>query len=142
MLIQLIAGIAALLDTSFEGKYATYANDVEQCFTQGSFFIMALQPTRDQLVGVRYKQVMPLDISYFPPVEGDNLELLCMSERLFSLLECVPLANGEAVRGRGLNAEIVDGVLHVQVVYTVILEKPVEEIPMETVSIDTGLKKG
>ena len=60
--------------------------------------------------------------------------MMNVSEQLLDGLEQITLLNGEMIRGRSMEAEIVDDVLHFSVNYTVFVNESERENPMGTLS--------
>lgn len=138
MLNDIVTGISLRLHKIFEGKYKVYTENVEQGLTAPCFFIKTLPTINKPLLGKRSQRTYSFVISYFP--QGGNEEMMNMSEELLNGLEYITLLSGEMIRGRSMEAEIVDDVLHFSVNYTVFVVNSERGDPMETLSSDVGTK--
>lgn len=138
MLNEIIKGVSMKLNATFGNRYKNYENDVKQGLKPPCFFIGVLKPELSPLVGRRYLSINPLDIRFIPPDGGRNTEMFSIAAELLEALEYITLLDGDVLRGTGMNYEVVDGVLHFFVNYNLTLIKPVEKVPMETLSVDMG----
>lgn len=132
MLNDIVTGISTGLYKIFEGKYKIYTENVEQGLKAPCFFIKTLPIIHRPLLGKRSQRTYSFVISYFPQ-EG-NAEMMDVSEKLLNGLEYITLLSGEMIRGRSMEAEIVDDVLHFSVNYTVFVNESERENPMGTLS--------
>lgn len=138
MLIDIINGISIKLNSIFGDSYEVHIENVKQGLKEPCFFIKTL-PTNDKpLLGKRKQRTYSFDISYFPV--GGNEEMMSVAEKMLDGLEYIELLSGELIRGRSLEAEIVDDVLHFSVNYIVFLNDTVNEEPMESLSSGVGTK--
>lgn len=139
VLQTLIEAAAGVLTGEF--GWPVYQNDVAQGFEQPCFFIKTLECHRKRRRGSRYFQQVPFEILCFPAKDGDNRELTLRAEKLYDLLELLPLPegppwNGGTLRGVEMRHRIEDGVLSFFVTYRFYLWRDREEIYMETVKMD------
>lgn len=139
---DVVHGISRKLNAAFGQGYRIYENDVKQGLKEPCFFIASLSPSRIQLVGRRYRQIMPFDIAYFPKDGGDNSGMNSIGDQLLDVLEYVTLPPNAPVRGVKMRYEIVDGVLHFFITYELHLMKPAVETPMGALNLTTGTTKG
>lgn len=142
MLNEIIKGVSMKLNTAFGEKYKIYQNDVRQGLKKPCFFLAVLNPTLTPLTGRRYMSRNPLDVQFIPADDTKNAKLYEVGWELMEALEYIKLPGGDSLRGTSLNFEVVDGVLHCFVNYNLPLNKPAEEVSMETLDVDVGTKKG
>lgn len=142
MLNEIIKGVSMKLNTVFGEKYKIYQNDVRQGLKKPCFFLAVLNPTLTPLTGRRYMSRNPLDVQFIPADDTKNAKLYEVGWELMAALEYIKLPGGDSLRGTSLNFEVVDGVLHCFVNYNLPLNKPTEEVKMETLDVDVGTKKG
>jgi len=138
MLNKIITGISQALDAEFNSEneeYIIHTENVEQGLEEPCFFIFSLKPSSKQLVGNRYERKYPFDIHFFPDTElvdgvsTINNQINEVTERLFTALEYITVDNS-LVRGKSMNVEIVDNVLHFFINFNMIVKKETE--PIET----------
>lgn len=142
MLNEIIKGVSMKLNTAFGEKYKIYQNDVRQGLKKPCFFLAVLNPTLTPLTGRRYMSRNPLDVQFIPADDTKNAKLYEVGWELMNALEYIKLPGGDSLRGTSLNFEVVDGVLHCFVNYNLPLNKPTEEVTMETLDVDVGTRKG
>ena len=142
MLNEIIKGVSMKLNTVFGKKYKIYQNDVRQGLKKPCFFLAVLNPTLTPLTGRRYMSRNPLDVQFIPADDTKNAKLYEVGWELMDALEYIKLPGGDSLRGTSLNFEVVDGVLHCFVNYNLPLNKPTEEVNMETLDVDVGTEKG
>lgn len=142
MLNEIIKGVSMKLNTAFGEKYKIYQNDVRQGLKKPCFFLAVLNPTLTPLTGRRYMSRNPLDVQFIPADNTKNAELYAVGWELMNALEYIKLPGGDSLRVTSLNFEVVDGVLHCFVNYNLSLNKPAEEVTMETLDVDVGTTKG
>lgn len=132
--IDIMDGISTALDAAFEGAYPIHADkDVIQELDEPCFFIAVLNPSQVPKLTGRYYRTNPFDVLYFPEETGDNKDTHLKAMQLMEVLEYITLANGDLLRGTGMNYEITDGVLHFRVNYNLFLRVEPDDITeMET----------
>ncbi len=140
MLNDIITGIAKALGAIFGDECKVYENDVNQGLTEPCFFIAALKPERQPLLGDRAIWRNPFAIYYFPKDGGANAELYTVAEHLMYGLRSIALPNGDLVRGTKMNYEVVDGVLNFFVNYDLIIYKVEPSDAMDEISQDVTVK--
>ncbi len=140
MIKNILDGISLQIHEEFGDGYEIYADaDVIQNLTEPCFFLAALQPYQDQLVGNRYYRHYPFDIHYFPATQGNNIECYNAAETLLDILEIIQLPNEDVLRGTGINYEIIDDVLHFRVNYNLIVRRNEDYEEMETINVSLGV---
>ncbi len=142
MLNEIISGISRRLNAIFGDGYEIYRDDVEQGLTEPCFFIAVLKPELSPLIGSRKLKRNFFDIHYFPRRTGDNAEMFDVAEQLMSGLEYISMPDGLPLRGTAMSYETIDGVLHFYVSFNMVVIRPKEENPMETLATNIGTKKG
>lgn len=141
MVSKIISGIAGKLNAAFGENYRIYRNDVEQGLQEPCFFIVPLSPTRQQVLGRRYRQDNPFDIHYFPSQsEQMQSEMDRTADQLFETLEYITLEDGDLLRGTGMRYEIIDNVLHFFVDFNLYLFRQEEKENMETLESRVQVK--
>jgi hypothetical protein len=117
--------VIAALNQNFPA-IAVYGEEVSEGFPKPSFFVKLSSVTQDREVGNRYKRDYTFDIQYFGSTYAEFYQT---AEQLYACLET--LSDGESsCRGTVLKTEIVDGVLHFSVVYSLHMmrTKPAEPV--------------
>ncbi len=137
-----IAAISIALNREFGERYKNYVEEVKQGFEKPCFFISCIFLAQRLLLGERYLQENGFCIRYFPG-DGGRAEEECnmVAGRLFCCLEWIKVGDS-LVRGTGMRAETVDGILNFFVDYDRIARKVVDLDPMEELSEDVSVKKG
>lgn len=92
-----------------------YGEEISQGFIEPCFFVKLLEATHTQALGRRYIRTHSFDVHYFA---GTNADRHDMAEQLYDCLETIQAA-GSACRALSMSHEIVDGVLHFFVAYTI-----------------------
>lgn len=138
MLNDIVNGISIKLNSVFGDGYEIHDESVEQGLQEPCFFIKPLKVINKPLLGKRKQRTYPFDIAYFP-VEG-NEEMMAVSEKALEGLEYITLINGDMLRGSSLDAEIVDGVLHISVSFIVMLNDTTRDDSMESIVTDIDTK--
>ncbi len=141
MINEIITGISLKLNEHFGDGYRIYKNDVKQGLKEPCFFIAVLAPSRTDRLGERWRMDIPFDVQYIPKAEGDNAELYEAGSTLMDILSIITLPDGSSYRGRDISCEIVDSVLHVFVTYTAWLKRIADEVKMNKLDQDIGIKE-
>ena len=129
MITNVMKGIAGALHETFGDKYTIYTENVKQGFNEPCFYLFALQPTNEAAIGGHYLRSYPFDIHYFPKDENNaKAEMHHMAEALFLALEDINVLDNLR-RGSTMRYEIVDGVLHFFVTYSMYVKKISESAP-------------
>lgn len=137
---EITDGIGKALSKEFPGC-EIYQNDVEQGLTEPCFFIMPLTVSRVQMVGARWRQDMPFQITYIPEFGRENRNMNEIAARLYLALNFVEGNGGNLHHGYQMRHEIVDDTVQFSVNYTAFLILP-DDIPeMEQLKQETTLKE-
>lgn len=140
MINQTIDGISVKLNQVFGDEVRIYSEDIKQGLTEPCFFIMVLNPSHEQGLGVKGIRRQPFDIHYFPSVVGSNLELQTMATNLYEAVDMITVGEG-LVRGTQMSHRVVDGVLHFFVSYNMhVTQATTAEDAMEELTHDSSLK--
>ena len=143
MFNDLISAISIKLNQVFGNGYNIYSEDVKQGLKQPCFFIAALNPSQEQIIGSRHSREYPVDIHYFPQTEGNFNEIMTVADKMMTEMNLVTMTNGDQVHGYDIHFEVVDGVLHFFVNYKmVVLITDTPEDSMETLTVQTNAWKG
>lgn len=138
MILELIAAVAGQINAAFGDGYELYCEDVKQGLKEPCFYISVLKTERKPMLGVRFFQLTPFHICFFPEKKANNCETRAVGEKLMNELEFITLADKSLVRGTNRSFEIVDGVLHFSIQYNMELYGPAEQAAMETLKIKWG----
>lgn len=104
------------------------------------FIIQCINSTQKQFLGKKYFRNDQFCVQYSPGTAEEGGECHKIGERLFECLEYLTV-NGESVRGTKMNYEVVDGILHFYVNYSMYVYKRADPVPvMEEVSAETCMK--
>lgn len=137
MVNDIFEGVSIALHSAYGDEAEIYfSTDVQQGLKAPCFLITSISIDRKQITGRRYRQNLPLDISYFPLKQKDNAIMRSIGEVLFDVLEVITLSDGDMLRGRDMSYKITGGVLHFLVTYSAHLRR-VEDLPeMEKLKTD------
>ena len=140
MINKIIDGISVAINSEFSDSHDIHTEAVNQGLDDGSFSILCLNPTNNQVLGKRYFRTNKFCIHYFPKSNEPRSECQSVVERLMDCLEIIKV-EGDLVRGTKMNSEIVDGVLSFFVNYDMFVYKEaVREPVMETLRYNTDVK--
>lgn len=131
MLNDIVDGISIKLNSVFGNGYKIHTEKVAQGLVEPCFFIKSLPVTNKPLLRKRKQRTYSFDITYFP--KAGNEEMMDVSEKALDGLEYITLLNGDILRGSGLEAEIIDDVLHISAKYIVFLNDISKEESMQEV---------
>lgn len=146
MITNVIMGVAEALHNSFGDTYTIYIEPVKQGFKEPCFYIFALQPTSEPAVAGHYLRSYPFDIHFFPKDENHaRSEMHQIGEALFLAVEYINVLDKNKLdnlrRGTTMRYEIVDGVLHFFVTYSMYVKEITEPEPtMETLEYNATLE--
>ena len=139
MILDIANGISIKLNELFGDDYTIYTEDVRQGLEEPCFFIKTLPVTTRKLLGARKERRYHYDIAHF--TEGGNEEMMHTGEQMLDGLEHITLTDGSVLHVSSIDMNIVDGVLHVSVIYPVILTaRSAAEDAMSTYSANIGTK--
>jgi len=94
-----------------------YGEEIKQGLEEPCFFVKLFPVTQDRMQGRRYSRYHSFDIHYFPLSQVDaNEEMFEVAESLLDHMEYIEVA-GSPCRGKNMEHEIVDGILHFKVDY-------------------------
>ena len=129
MISTVINGISGALYETFGDKYTIYKESIKQGFNEPCFLINALEPTNEHSIDAYYLRVWPFDIMYFPEDENNaKSEMHHMAEALFLALEYINVLDNLR-RASKMRYEIVDGVLHFFVTYSMYVKRITDAEP-------------
>lgn len=140
MVNDIVTGITTKLHSVYEDEYRYYDSNVKQGLKTPCFFIKLLTAINVPFMGKRKKREYPFDVHYFPKDEADNAEMMEMGENLMETLEYITLLNGDTLRGHEMTYEIIDGVLHFNVTYKLILIDTGRDDSMNEYGIDVNTR--
>lgn len=140
MINRIIDGISVAINFEFGDSYETHTESVKQGLEEPCFSILCLNPKIDQFLGKRYFRTNQFCIHYFPSSDEPRSECQAVMEKLVNCLEIITV-DGDPVRGKGMNGEIVDDVLSFFVNYDMFVYKEADGAPtMETVDYNADVK--
>lgn len=138
---DLRTGINQVLDTRFP-NITIYGEEIKQGFEEPCFFIKILSSSQDKEIDKRYKKNISFDIHYFSDKEDVNSNCNDMVDRLYELLEYIPIGN-KIYGSTKASHEVVDGVLHFFLQFNYHVIKDVGEIPkMEKLKQEVNIYDG
>ncbi len=142
MINNVINGIAGALHETFGDDYTIYTESIKQGFKEPCFSIITLEPTSEQAIAAHYLREYPFNIMYFPKDENHaKSEMYHMVERLFLAIEYINVLDNLR-RASKMRYEIVDGVLHFFVTYSMYVKRFTEPEPtMETLDYKSTLEE-
>lgn len=132
-------GINQALDKEFP-NISIYGEEIKQGFEEPCFFIKILSSGQNKELNKRYNKNISFNVHYFSDKDITNSDCLDMTDKLYELLEYVPIGK-KLYKANNMTHEVIDGVLHffLQFNYKVIRE--VEKAPkMQTLDKEVGLK--
>jgi len=134
MINNVIKGIAGALHESFGDTYTIYTESVKQGFKEPCFLITTIEPTNSHALATQYLREYPFDVMYFPKDENHaKSEMYNMAEALFLAVDYINVLDNLR-RASKMRYEIVDGVLHFFVTYSMYVKEIAESAPtMETI---------
>ena len=138
MILDILDGVCIKLNDLFGDGYEIYTENVKQGLQEPCFFVKSLPVITNPLLGNRRERRYPFEIAHF--TEGGNEEKMRVGEQMLDGLEYLTLTNGDIVRCRSIDMDIVDDVLHVSVTYPVMLNSTVKEDAMDTIATNIGTK--
>jgi len=135
MLNKIIDGISEKLNATFGDEYEVHTEQVKQGLDPPCFLISLVNPTSTPVVGNRYSRQNLFSVKYFPLSKtGARAEYLNVQDELFLALEYIT-ADGDMLRGTGMNGQIVDGILVFIVNYGMFVRKESDKDLMETLKV-------
>ncbi len=120
-------GINNVLDKEFP-NITIYNEKIEQGFEEPCFFIKILSSAQDKELNIRYKKYVYFDIHYFSDKEDINADCLDMADKLYEVLEYVPVGNS-LYRASNTKHEVIDGVLHFMLQFDYKVIKQIDSEP-------------
>ena len=139
MIPEIVTAISLQLNRMYPDG-TVEVDHVKQGLKEPCFFIEVLEPTRTPLVGQKWQQDNMFDVQLFHST-AKNIQLYTVAEELFEGLEYITLQNGNILRGTSMRFEVVDGVLHFLVNYTVFLQREEQQEYMEVLDMKESLKE-
>ena len=110
----IVDGITLTLRKAFP-ESQIFDDVIEQNLKPGAFNVIPVTFSQQQIVGERYRRTPLFDVLYYPIFGREDC--IKIADRLSILLNVIRLPSGDLVRGFGMEAEIIDGVLHFSVRY-------------------------
>ena len=114
----MIEAIVKKIRDAFGDNYRIYTENVEQGLKMPCFSIVQISANGNRFLQNRYKNTHQFMVQYFPASKKAYSECSAMINQLLLLL--VDVGNYHASK---INAEIVDEVLNVEVVYTEFIQQ-------------------
>lgn len=129
-------GVNAALDHFFP-SIPIMGEEIKQGLEEPCFFVKLLEGSQTQELGTRYKRAHQFDVHYF---EVENRKLHNMAEQLYDILGLIQ-AGDTLYRGTNMKHEIVDGVLHFFVDYTILVRRDTPAMPiMQTIEQEGNIR--
>ena len=142
MVNDIVTGITVQLNKEFGDSKRIYTKNVEQGLKSPCFFVKLLTVINSPLIGKRKKREYPFDVHYFPEDETDNEEMMAVGDQLMEVLEYITMLDGEKLRGKDMEYQIQEGVLHFSVTYGCILNDLTQDASMLEIGLKEELKNG
>lgn len=134
-------GINHTLDAKFP-DINIYGEEIKQGFNEPCFFIKILSSSQNKEINRRYKKNVSFDVHYFSDKEDINSDYNDMSDKLYEMLEYIPIGNS-LYRAVGMTHEVVDGVLHFFLQFNFHVLKEIEAAEkMNKLTQKVGVKNG
>lgn len=130
MVNDFITGITKKIKSQYSDK--VYDSNVEQGLDTPCFFVKLVTSTSTPFIEKRKKTDYMFDVHFFPEDETDNASMMEVGDMLTYLLEYISLPTGQTNRGHDISYQIIDGVIHFNVTYSVITNDLRREASMET----------
>lgn len=132
--------ISIKLHEVFGDGYKIYLNDVKQGLTEPCFLITVVDYSKEPLLDVRSKRILPFDILFFPNKEKS--QCYEVADQMMNEFDFITLLDGDMMHGTEMRAEIVDDVLHFFVNYNFIATVEKEPLDsMESIDIKNSTKE-
>lgn len=138
MINDIVNGISMQLYDQYGEECEIYSEKVEQDLQEPCFYIKVLPIVTRALLGRRKQVTYSFDIHYF--TSGSNEEIMQVSEELVGVLEYIKLQNEDILRGKDINCEVTDGVLHFKIDYDAIWNCQSAKTPMEEHGLRVNMK--
>ena len=113
-----------------------YGESLEQGFSPPCFGVHLLDSATQVYPGDRVLWQMPYDLRFFPTGEAPNAQCRQMAPQMAQALATVA-----GVRARGINWQIIDGVLHFFATYAYFEHNPPAEVAMGALQVESGVMK-
>ncbi|RXM69428.1 phage tail terminator family protein [Clostridium tetani] len=120
-------GINQALDKEFP-NINIYGEEIKQGFEEPCFFIKILSSAQGKELNRRYMKNVHFDIHYFSEKEDINNDCLYMTDKLYEVLEYVPIGSS-LYRASNMTHEVIDGVLHFFLQFNYHVIKEIEKTP-------------
>lgn len=134
----LLEGMARSISSQFGEGYTIYTEHVEQGFSEPCFYLKLLSSSRTEFMAGRHKRQYLLDLHFFPKNGVDDRNLV--AGELYALLRYLKVTDAITLLGKEMHTSTEDGVLHFFVTYDWIAKESKEEIPMEILQYEDGVK--
>lgn len=119
MINKIIDGISNAIFEKFREGYEIYSEHMPQGFKEPCFFILCLNPSENQVLGMRYHRTYLFNIQYFPKSKKEFYkEIYDVQSKLTDCLEFINVENG-VIQGTKRRDEIHDKILNFFVNYNV-----------------------
>ena len=139
MINKILDAIAIKLHKAFGEEYEIYQNDIEQGLQEPCFLITLIDSTKENLLNMRSKRLLPFDILFFPS-KGKS-QCYEVSEALMNELHMIECVDGDLLNGIKMRSEIIDDTLHFFVSFNYIAMVKEEELDsMETLEVSNDIK--
>lgn len=140
MINKIMDAIAIKLHEAFSEEYEIHKNDIKQGLQEPCFLITLIDSTKENLLNLRSKRLLPFDILFFP--DKGKSQCYEVSDTLMNELHMIKYVDGDMFHGTNMRSEIVDDVLHFIVSYnyiTMVEEENIDSI--ETWAINSSTTK-
>ncbi len=140
MIDKIIDAISMKIYELFGEEYHIYKHDVEQGLKKPCFLITVIDYSKEPLLNLRSKNLLPVDVLFFPT--NGKVQCYDVSEKLTNELDIIETVSNDKFIGTQMRSEVVDNILHFFVNYNFISVKESEDLDsMETVEVNTTTKE-
>ncbi len=140
MVNDITNGISVKLNSIYGDEYKIYDSNIRQELEQPCFFIKLIKVMNTPFLGKRKKREYIFNVHYFPVNDADTDNINAVGDMLMEGLEYITLANGDILRGKDMSYEVIDGVLHYNATYQVVLINTEKEDSMNQYGLDVGVR--
>ena len=140
MINKIMDAIAIKLHETFGEEYEIHKNDIKQGLQEPCFLITLIDSTKENLLNLRSKRLLPFDILFFP--DKGKSQCYEVSDTLMNELHMIKCIDEELFHGTKMRSEVIDDVLHFFVNYNYIeIISEEKNDSMETGDVSSTIKE-
>ncbi len=141
MVNDITNGISIKLNSIHGDGHKIYDSNIRQELEPPCFFIKLIKVINTPFLGSRKKREYLFDVHYFLANDADTEYMNAVGDTLMEGLEYITLTNGDILRGKDMSYEVIDGVLHFNITYQVVLINMEKDDPMDQYGLEVGIKE-